>query len=143
MIDFNEYSRIVIDFVLISLTINFDCKLPANFDLDAASFKYPISYDEPLNTVLVQEMGRYVRLLEVIRNSLQALQKAVSGHATMTKELESAAKSMLSNRVPRAWKKAAYPSLKPLRAFFCDLLERIKFFKVKHILFIYYLLILE
>ena len=98
--------------------------------MDAASVKYPISYEDPLNTVLVQEMGRYNRLLDVIRANLQALQKAVSGHATMTKELESSAKSMLSNRVPRVWKRVSYPSLKPLRGFYSDLLERIKFYQV-------------
>lgn len=110
-------------------------QLPGSFDVDAASVKYPISYEDPLNTVLVQEMGRYNRLLDTIRANLQALQKAVSGHATMTKDLESSAKSMLSNRVPCVWLHVCYPTLKPLRGFYVDLLERIKFYQVTGLTF--------
>lgn len=67
-------------------------QLPDNFDLDAAADKFPINYLIPLNTVLVQEMGRYNRLVDVIRNNLGSLQRAVCGHATMTAELESTGK---------------------------------------------------
>ena len=37
--------------------------------------------------------------------------------------------ALLSNRVPAVWKSASYPSLKPMRGFFSDLLERLQFFK--------------
>ncbi len=69
-------------------------QLPDNFDLDAASEKFPIKYLLPLNTVLVQEMGRYNRLVDVIRTNLASLQRAVCGHATMTAELESTGKGI-------------------------------------------------
>lgn len=36
---------------------------------------------------------------------------------------------MLSNRVPAVWKAASYPSLKPMRGYFSDLLERLQFFR--------------
>lgn len=67
-------------------------QLPDSFDIDAAADKFPINYLLPLNTVLVQEMGRYNRLVDVIRTNLGSLQRAVCGHATMTAELESTGK---------------------------------------------------
>ena len=72
-------------------------KLPESFDPDAVSEKFPMSYHSPLNTVLVQEMGRYNVLLDIIRNNLGCLQRAVSGYVTMTKELESSAKGTCSS----------------------------------------------
>lgn len=67
-------------------------QLPENFDLDLAEERFPISYLNPLNTVLVQEMGRYNRLVDTIRVNLSSLLRAVMGHVTMTAELESTGK---------------------------------------------------
>ena len=62
-----------------------------------------------------------------MKSSLSELQKAIRGLVVMSGELELMYNSMLSNQVPELWKKAAYPSLKPLASWIKDYQDRISF----------------
>ena len=52
-------------------------QLPPVFDLEQAMKLYPVTYEESMNTVLVQEMERFNRLTSAITTSLTNLQKAL------------------------------------------------------------------
>ncbi|XP_030767557.1 dynein heavy chain 1, axonemal-like isoform X2 [Sitophilus oryzae] len=102
-------------------------QLPPLFDLDYIMKKYPVLYEESLNTVLIQEAIRYNKLLTVLRITLNDLLKALKGLVVMSEVLEKMSLSLYSNMVPQIWASKAYPSLKPLGAWVTDLLARLQF----------------
>jgi len=105
-------------------------RLPEDFDLELVSLKYPIVYDNSMNTVLVQELDRANTLLRVIRASLVLLGQAVRGEALMSPELDEVAVALFNGKVPASWLKVSFPSLKPLASYVRELLDRCHFFQL-------------
>ncbi|ELV10380.1 Dynein heavy chain 1, axonemal [Tupaia chinensis] len=102
-------------------------KVPQPIGLQPVMAKYPVLYEESMNTVLVQEVIRYNRLLQVITETLGDLLKALKGLVVMSSQLELMAASLYNNTVPELWNAKAYPSLKPLSSWVMDLLQRLDF----------------
>ena len=102
---------------------------PKQYDLEAATQKYPVSYEESMNTVLTQELQRFNGLVKVINESLADIQKALKGLILLSSVLEKTSQSLFNGKVPDQWMAKSYPSLKPLGGYISDLKARLDFFK--------------
>ena len=102
-------------------------KAPKPFDLDFIQRKYPTSYTESMNTVLLQECVRYNRLLKDMQVQLPLIQRALLGEVTMSEDLEKMATAIFDNQVPAYWGKIGFLSMKPLASWIEDLNDRIDF----------------
>jgi dynein heavy chain len=114
---------------ILTLTGELLAKLPASFDVEDVARKFPVRHEQSMNTVLVQELIRYNKLLGVVRSSLTQLSDAVQGLVVMSAQLDAMATALQQNRVPATWHAASYPSLKPLGSWIVDLCNRITFFE--------------
>lgn len=102
-------------------------KMPSQFDMVYVAEKYPVLYLNSMNTVLRQELIKFNQLTNVIKSTLANVQKAIKGQVLMSSELEEVFISMSIGKVPSAWDRKSYPSLKPLGSYINDLLARIEF----------------
>jgi dynein heavy chain len=115
------------DETLQDLSADIEKRLPMQFDCEKADIDFPVKYEESMNTVLTQELGRFNRLTSIVKKSLADVQKAIKGIVVMSGELESMGDSMVNGSVPAMWSGVGYPSLKPLGSWVIDLLARLDF----------------
>lgn len=111
-----------------SIAADIAAKTPENFDLEFAQLKYPVVWNESMNTVLCQELIRFNNLLSLMRSTLASVGKAIKGLVVMSQELEVLGNSLFVNRIPILWKSRSYPSLKPLSGYIADQQARLHFF---------------
>ena len=69
--------------VIDELSADILSKFPPPFDIEMVMNKYPVIYEESMNTVLRQELIRFNRLTTVVRSTLQNLQKAIKVSLTI------------------------------------------------------------
>merc|ERR1719272_2485427 len=105
-------------------------RLPTPFPLDICEEKFPTLYEDSMNTVVKQECLRYNKLLWEMAATLKDFRRAIKGLIVMTSDLEALGKSMFVNEQPALWVKKGPLSLKPLSAWYLDVLARCAFFQM-------------
>lgn len=113
--------------MLIEIVAEISAQLPGNFDIEEVQKKFPIDYNESMNTVLVQEMERFNILLTEIRRSCKDVNEGILGKIVMTPELEQVTNALALRKIPISWMRKSYPSLKNVAAYIRDFVERLKF----------------
>ena len=78
-------------------------RVPQPIPVGVVMEKHPVRYEESMNTVLIQEVIRYNRLLATVRQTLNDLLKALKGLVVMSQALETMANSLYNNSVPELW----------------------------------------
>jgi len=108
-------------------------EMPEKLDIEKAApgmFEVmPNGAYRSLDTVLMQEMDRFNKLIRTMGSTLVELKKAIKGLVVMSADLESMFLAFQNNQVPGLWLKVAYPCLKPLASWIKDFHRRIDFFR--------------
>ncbi|EAR94576.2 dynein heavy chain (macronuclear) [Tetrahymena thermophila SB210] len=86
------------------------------------------NFIDSLEMCLQQEIERFNRLLEVMKQSLSNLKRAIKGEVVLSKRLELMYNSILLNRVPEIWLEKSYLSMRSLSSWFSNLIDRVNFF---------------
>jgi len=103
-------------------------KLVKNINIEDVKKKFPIIYEDCMNSILIQEIMRYNKLLGLVFRSLEEIIKAYKGFIPLTDEIEEISNQIISNLTPGLWIKSSYPSKKPIASWIDDLSERLNFF---------------
>ena len=82
-----------------------------------------------LTTVLLQEITKYNKLLEIVKKTVNNLIDTIKGLILTSNELDEMYFAFINNQIPKNWKNSSYPSLKPLGSWIEDLCKRIEFMK--------------
>ncbi|KAH8395340.1 hypothetical protein KR222_010165 [Zaprionus bogoriensis] len=102
-----------------------ESEMPPEMDIEGAAEKYPVDYNESMNTVFVQELERFLKLQKEIRGSCRDLAMGIKGIIVMTPDLDNVMLAMKYNRIPTKWMGKSYPCLKPLGSYIQDLYKRL------------------
>lgn len=63
-------------------------EVPNPYNVREAEKKYPVMYEQSMNTVLTQELTRFNGLIVTIRSSLSDIKKAIKGEVLLSPQLE-------------------------------------------------------
>ncbi|CAM38695.1 putative dynein heavy chain [Leishmania braziliensis MHOM/BR/75/M2904] len=99
--------------ILLQIPEPFDMKVVTRKETERATEK---GYEavQPTQVVLLQEMERWNRLVNVMKTSLKELQKALSGAIGMSSELDELESALDNGQLPQSWRRYAPATRKNL-----------------------------
>lgn len=92
--------------------------------------KAPPPGKHPLGMLLKREVKRFNGLLELIRQTLTDLKRAINGMAIADSHFSQTLAEIADNKVPSIWLKRSYITMKTLSSYIDDLSKRIEFFQM-------------
>jgi len=101
-------------------------KLDALTPLDMIEVQEKLQGEErtPFTNVFLQEIERMNILLAVMRNSLFDLNLGLKGDLTISDDMEMLMDALYFEKIPPAWEKKSYPTLRSLTPWVLDVLQR-------------------
>jgi len=72
------------DTIATNLANSIIADIPAPFNVKAAEKRYPVSYEQSMNTVLTQELAKFNNLIRTINKSLKDMKRAIVGEILMS-----------------------------------------------------------
>lgn len=78
-----------------------------------------------MSNFLLQEIDKFNNFLNVIRKTLDMLEKAIKGLIPMNEDLDEMTVAFSLNKIPQIWRKYCYETLKSLSGWFIDFKERV------------------
>jgi dynein heavy chain len=116
------------DATMQAVAVDVLAKVPAPYDMELVKMRYPVKWNESMNTVLTQELLRFNNLIRIVLSSLKSVIKAIKGLVVMSSDLEELGNALFYGINPAMWKAKSYPSLKPLASYCTDLYLRLEMF---------------
>ncbi|XP_026189772.1 dynein heavy chain 3, axonemal [Cyclospora cayetanensis] len=105
-------------------------QLPPIFNLEDAAALRSHSYENAMDTALLQELTRYNALIAITKKTLQIPQDAADGVVEYTDEVQNVHHCIRQNRVPQIVAAASYPMAFGLAAWMANLKKRVAFIKL-------------
>ena len=101
-------------------------RLPRLLDEDLARHKLKPTFEESMNTVLLNEVRRYNELLRAVLDDVANLRLAGVGEEMLSRRLNDMTKSIQCGDLPGEWRSISYPSDLRLNEWISDLGERFR-----------------
>ncbi|KAH8088732.1 dynein light chain binding protein [Aureococcus anophagefferens] len=121
------------DDIIIDQIDDIEGKMPENLDEEdkgpTTFVLQPNGLLTSLDTVLLQEMVKFNRLMNRMRSSLRELRRAIGGFVIMSSDLDDMYTAFLNNQLPPIWRKVSFETLKTLGSWVKDNLFRIDFMR--------------
>ncbi|KAL8445099.1 hypothetical protein Emag_005206 [Eimeria magna] len=105
-------------------------QMPPLFNLKEASASRPHSYENAMDTVLLQELARYNALISLTVEILKIPIDAAEGLIEYTPQVEELNQCLRRNRLPQAVAAASYPMAFSLSAWLANLKKRVDFMRL-------------
>ena len=122
-------SNVSIEELVKEKSLSFLSTLPIPFELQSIYCKYPLKYENSMNSVLIQELAKFNKLINLLKSVFEQIIKAVEGTILMTNSIEETIIAIYDNKLPNVIRNVSYDSVKPLGSWMADFSERITFMR--------------